>query len=122
MSNIRVLVVDDEEMVRMNLVDYLEDDGYELYDSDSAESALTLLESQTVDIGIIDMRLTGMDGNSFILEAHRKNPEMKFLIHTGTSNYSLPESLRNIGITKDQIFIKPVLDMSILSEAIKKFV
>lgn len=118
-KNLRILVVDDEDTIRLNLEAFLEDENYEVTSASNVEDALKKVASRTFDAGIIDIRLPDMDGNHLILEANRLQAEMKFIIHTGSANYTLPESLSDIGITTGQIFIKPVADMQVLVQAIR---
>lgn len=119
-SNIVVLIVDDENIIRNNLRVYLEDEGYEVFTADSGEDGIKILKEKGMifNIGIIDMRLPGMDGNAFILQAHEIQPKMKFLIHTGSVNYKLPDTFQSIGIHFQHVFQKPLDDMSILANAI----
>jgi two-component system, OmpR family, response regulator len=78
-SNIKILVVDDESVVSVNLSAYLEDEGFIVYSAASGEEALDLIRDHDIDIGIIDMRLPGIDGNTLIIKAHDMHPVMKFL-------------------------------------------
>jgi len=117
-SEIKILVVDDESVVNENLAGYLEDEGFTVYTAASGEEALPLIERQAIDIGIIDMRLPGMDGNTLILKAHQRQPLMKFLIHTGSTNYALPQSLIDIGLVPAQVLRKPLSDLSALTRKI----
>ena len=114
MSGIRnpVLVVDDEEVVRQNIVAYLEDDGLVARGAESAEQALEILAQQEFGVAIIDLRLPGMDGNALIVHAAALQPRLKFIVHTGSSNYTLPPELVALGVTEDDVFHKPVMDMS----------
>ncbi len=106
-----ILVVDDEEMVRENLEAYLEDEGFVVHTAGSGEEGLEVLAETAPQVGIIDMRLPGMSGNDFIVQAHGVRPELRYLIHTGSTNYKLPVELMNIGVTRDEIFIKPLQNM-----------
>ncbi|GFM34391.1 response regulator [Desulfovibrio subterraneus] len=108
---IEILVVDDEEMVRENLEAYLEDEGFVVHTAGSGEEGLEVLAGITPHVGIIDMRLPGMSGNDFIIKAHEIKPELKYLIHTGSTNYKLPLELMHIGVTRDEIYIKPLQNM-----------
>ena len=83
------------------------------------EEALERLADQNVDIGIIDMRLPGIDGNTLITRLNKLRPEMKFIIHTGSMGYSLPESLAGIGISDELVFKKPIKSMSKFTDMIK---
>ncbi len=119
-SSARVLVVDDEALIRHNLCAFLEDEGFTLFSAESSEAAFALLERQTIDISIIDVRLSGMDGNSFVVQAHKLYPNMRFLIHTGSSDYQLPEELVAIGMRPDDVFMKPVVDMAQVAQTIRR--
>jgi CheY-like chemotaxis protein len=57
-----VLVVDDEEQVRDAVCTYLRRGGLEAVSSASGEDALTLLETRTVDLILIDVFMPGVDG------------------------------------------------------------
>lgn len=115
-----VLIVDDEELIRENLELFFEDEGYLVLSAFDAESALSLLSQRNIDVGIIDIRLPEMNGEELIIKAHAVQPEMRFVVHTGSMNYSLPRRLSEIGMTEDDIFIKPVQDMTQLMEAVRR--
>ncbi len=121
-SSIRVLVVDDEEYVLLNLIAFLEYANFDVLSASSSEQVLQILTDEYVDVGIIDMRLGGIDGNTFILKDHRLWKEMNFLIFTGSVNYFIPEALKKIGIKEEYIFRKPLPDMNFLVRAINKLV
>jgi len=115
-----VLIVDDEEMVRINLETYLEDAGFELIVAESGEEAEEILRDTRVDLGIIDMRLPDMDGQSLILKAHEIDPTMAYIIHTGSLDYILPQQLSDIGLTNANICHKPISDMDALIEKVRE--
>ena len=118
--NLRVLVVDDEPGVARSLQAYLEDEGMEVRSTGSAEAALELVQAGAAfDVCIMDMRLPGMDGDVAIRRLHRVQPRMHYIIHTGTAGYALPDDLRAIGIGNDQLFRKPLPDMSPLVDTIR---
>ena len=119
-SNVKVFIVDDESVVCSNIAAFLEDEGFTVFSAASGEEALEFLLEQKFDVAIIDMRLPGINGDTFILKAHEIQPVLKFLIHTGSTNYSVSRSLEEIGVKKDQVFRKPLLDMSVLTKGILK--
>lgn len=119
-SQIRILVVDDEASIRTSLTAYMEDYDFEVFAVGSAEEALVLMEHIPFRVGVIDLRLPGMSGDSFILLAHRINPAMRFIIHTGSSSYNIPEDLLGIGIRKDHLFLKPLENLYIVVEAVEE--
>lgn len=106
-----ILVVDDEAPVRLSLAAYLEDDGYSVRTAESAEQALELAGELPPQLAVVDLRLPGMDGAALILELAKRHPGMKFLIHTGSTKFSLSEDLKAAGLDDSHVFFKPVLDM-----------
>ncbi len=115
MKSIKVLLLDDDVSLRFNMEMYLSDEGFETKSADNADLALNLLEKNKFDVAIVDIRLPGLNGEEFIKLAIKKYPRLKFIIYTGSIKYYIPNDLKEIGITKSQIFIKPISDM-------KKFV
>ncbi|MDM8525306.1 response regulator [Desulfococcaceae bacterium HSG8] len=118
--NLKILIVEDEEMVRVTLEDFLEDEGFEVRSADSGERGIELLDECQFEVAVVDMRLPGMDGNTFIKTAKKIQPRLDFIIHTGTAFYSLPQELRDMGITNSNILPKPLSDMELLIRAIEK--
>lgn len=115
-----VLIVDDEEMIRENLKAYLEDEGVRVMAFESVTPALDwLVAGAPCPVCIMDMRLPDMDGNSAIRVLHQLYPKMEFLIHTGSSSYSLPEDLRAIGLDDERVYQKPLSDMAPLAAAVR---
>ena len=67
----RILVVDDEISMREFLGILMEREGYRVDLADSAESAVSLLQSASYDLVISDVKMPGMDGIALL--AHVKN-------------------------------------------------
>ena len=121
--NPRILVVDDEPGVAHTLQAYLEDEGMLVQSAGSAEEALELVRNGLAfDVCIMDMRLPGMDGDAAIRNLHRISPGLKYLIHTGTAGYEVPDDLRGMGVGNGHVFRKPLLDMAPLVVAVRTLV
>ena len=117
-SRTRILIIDDEPGLLFSLAAFLEDEGYAVEGVSSGEDALHFLKTSKFDAVIIDIRLPGKDGNEVMLEALKDGCQARFLIHTGSSDYQIPQALAAQGITKDDIFLKPLADLEILSQAL----
>lgn len=117
----RVLIVDDEDMVRENLQAYLEDEGMMVVAVESGEEAIDRIQKEgcCFIVCIMDMRLPGIDGNISIRRIHELCPTMHFVVHTGSSDYTLPIELQNLGLRRAQVYLKPLLDMAPLAETIR---
>ena len=59
---ISILIVDDEESVRDSLYNWFIEDGYHVECAESAMTALKILESESFDIILADIKMPGMDG------------------------------------------------------------
>ena len=115
-----VLIVDDEAMIRENLKAYLEDEGLRVAAFEAVTPALDWLQrGGSCRVCIMDMRLPDMDGNTAIRILHHRYPLMAFLIHTGSSSYSLPEDLRAMGLDDGCIYHKPLTDMGPLAAEVR---
>ncbi len=116
-----ILIVDDEEMVRENLKAYLEDEGFDVAAFETVAQALHWVkEAQFCPVCIMDIRLPDMDGNTAIRLLHQLYPQMQFLIHTGSSSYTLPEYLRALGLDDSRVYQKPLDDMAPLAAAVRR--
>jgi PAS domain S-box-containing protein len=79
-----VLLVDDEELVRMSTADMLIDLGFEVVEAGTAEEALRLLKTGTMpDILITDHLMPGMTGVDLAREARAVKPTLRILIVSG---------------------------------------
>jgi CheY-like chemotaxis protein len=80
-----VLVVDDEEQVRNLVCTCLRRGGFEAVPSSSGEGALTLLETRTVDLILIDVLMPGVDGFDTVrvLKSHPEQAQIPVLFMSG---------------------------------------
>lgn len=69
MSEDRVLVVDDEYLIRWTLQKNLEKEGYEVILAETGEEALDKLQEEAPDLMLLDIKLPGMDGYEVLEKA-----------------------------------------------------
>jgi DNA-binding NtrC family response regulator len=119
----RVLIVDDEQLVADNLQAFLEDEGMRVTVARSAEQAIELMaQGASFDVCVMDLRLPGMDGTLAIPELHRLAPTLRFVIHTGSASFTMPNELRALGIGDLQLFRKPVTNMGVVADTVRALV
>ena len=79
----RLLIVDDEEGIRISLRGILEDEGYQVFDAESAEVGLAFLETDSVDLLFLDIWLPEMDGLSMLEKVRSLYPSLPVLMISG---------------------------------------
>jgi PAS domain S-box-containing protein len=80
----RVLLIDDDTLVRETIASQLEESGYVVTATTSAEDALSLLHSGGhVDCIVTDLSMPGMDGLTLIKLAQRDQPNLPAILLTG---------------------------------------
>jgi len=62
MKNARILVVDDEENIRLLFKEELEDEGFEVDLASNGFEALDKLKKERFDLVVLDIKMPGMDG------------------------------------------------------------
>ncbi|MDW7711816.1 MAG: response regulator [Deferrisomatales bacterium] len=80
----RVLIVDDEELVRISLKRALDKNADEVRCAASAEEALAALEASPFQLCFLDVRLPGMDGLECLTEIRRRFPDTRVAIVTAS--------------------------------------
>jgi DNA-binding response OmpR family regulator len=83
----QILIVDDEDSVRVFLSTLLQHSGFATYRAGDALAALELLEEVSPDLIILDVMLPGMDGIELcrLLRARAETAQIPILIHSGRS-------------------------------------
>jgi DNA-binding NtrC family response regulator len=73
-KNISILIVDDERSVRDSLYNWFIEDGYRVECAENAKEALHMVESDSFDIILADIKMPGMDGLEMLrrIKSHRK--------------------------------------------------
>jgi DNA-binding response OmpR family regulator len=117
-AEICVLLVDDEKMICDCVTAYLEDEGFSVRSAFSGEEALEIIGAVCPAVCISDLNLPRMGGEEFIVKAHTLSSATGFILHTGML-YSLSDRLRAIGMTADDVLLKPVHDLSQLVKKIR---
>ena len=72
----RILVVDDEEIIRDLLKETFNRKGYEVVAVDKGRDALVLLDDQRFDLVVTDLRLPDISGMRILSEAKKKLPDL----------------------------------------------
>jgi DNA-binding NtrC family response regulator len=99
---IRVLFVEDEALIRISAVDFLEDSGLSVIEAGTAAQALAACSESIIDIVVTDVHLPDMTGLALILKLREERPDLPVIFATGDRN--LPEAE---GLAKAMLLSKP---------------
>jgi len=110
----RILVVDDEEMVRGILADLLIAGGYHVLTAADGENALRVFrrDPEAVDLVLMDMTMPRMNGLDAFLEMKKLKPSVRVMILSGHSAAGTAHELRRHGIRG--VLQKPITARSLL--------
>jgi len=78
-----ILIVDDEAIVRESLREWLEMEGFSVLTAARGEDALQILQAEpSVNVGVFDIRMPGMDGVTLLDETMKAYPKMAVIMIT----------------------------------------
>lgn len=98
----RILVIDDEELVRQTLRLGLESAGHEVAEARNGEDGLLALEKSPADLVITDIIMPEKEGIEMIVELRRRHPRTAILAISGgsrTGNIDFLRMARKLGAT-----------------------
>ncbi len=78
----KILVVDDEAVMRESLHDWLSDAGYQVFTAENGPQALEIIEKENLGIVIADLVMPGMDGIELMKQAREILPNIQVIIIT----------------------------------------
>jgi PAS domain S-box-containing protein len=79
----KILIVDDEESIRLTLQEFLQKDWHDVRAVEDAEKALDLLAQSDFDVVVSDIILSGMTGLDFLTAIHDLSPHSQVIMMTG---------------------------------------
>ncbi|EHQ90610.1 response regulator with CheY-like receiver domain and winged-helix DNA-binding domain [Desulfosporosinus youngiae DSM 17734] len=113
----KILVVEDENILREVIMDYLIEDGYQVLEAADGEQALELFQANAVDLVILDIVLPKIDGWS-VCRRIRKHSGIPIIILTARSDED--DSLLGYELGADDYLIKPY-SPRVLMAKVKRF-
>ena len=114
----RIMLVEDELVVRMSLADYLEDSGYGIIQMDTPAEAYAALQDELPDLVICDYKMPGMNGREFLDLMRGEFPAVPVIVVTGMADDSLANDLVANGASA--CLFKPLPSLRLLLDAVEK--
>ena len=89
----KILVVDDEEIVLGSCQRVLSAEGFDVILSNSADSALDILKTENPELLLVDVKMPGRDGLSLVAELKEKSPGIAIIVMSG---YPTPATISQV--------------------------
>ncbi len=83
----KIMVVDDEDAIRLLYQEEFEDEGYEVIPCANGEEALEKFDKEKPDIVILDIAMPGMSGLDVLSKIKEKSPKTPVIMSTAYSHY-----------------------------------
>jgi len=96
----RILVVDDEEIIRNLIEDILVEEGYEVISARNGEEGLRIFKERQgcFDLIILDIIMPEADGQMFFYRAQKIKPDLTILLISGYSKSKVKDDLIRAGV------------------------
>lgn len=114
----KILIVDDEELFRLNIRALLEDLGYDVIEAADGRQGLAAVESSLPNLVLSDLRMPEMDGLSLITAMHEKYPEIPVIVISGAG--TVRDAIEAVRRGASDYITKPIEDMDGLDLKIKR--
>jgi DNA-binding response OmpR family regulator len=108
-----ILIVDDEDGLRLSLSLILQRENYRVETAANAEEALNCLQAREYDLMFLDLNLPGMSGIDLLIEVHKQVPQLSVLILT--AHGALDSAIQAVRLGARDYMIKPVEPLLILT-------
>ena len=108
----KILVVDDEEAMRRSLADILRLEGYQVQALSNGISAIEILQRQTFDLLLLDLKMPGMDGMEVLRNVAKVAPDT--LVILLTAHGSLESAIEALRRDAYDYILKPTSPAQIL--------
>jgi DNA-binding NtrC family response regulator len=116
-SHERILVVDDEENVRILFSRILQKEGYEVECASSGSEAIEKLAKSSFDLVVTDLKMNGVDGLDVVRKGKMVNQTMPFILISGYGTTQTAGTAAREGA--DMFLMKPI-EITELKLAVKK--
>ena len=114
---VKLLLIDDEQLVRDELGGILRDEGYDVITGCDGEVGLSLFRSEHPDMVITDIRMPKLDGLSVAMTIKEEAPHVPITVVTGHGTESMAIEALRAGVTD---FIKKPVRLEDLSAALAR--
>jgi putative two-component system response regulator len=113
----KVLIVDDEEGIRITACRHLEKEGFRVFTAENGVLALELFSRERPDVVVADLRLPELDGAGILFAVKKISPLTPVIIISGFAEKEDLMRLFRLGVS--DYIEKPIKELAVLGESIR---
>ncbi|MFJ7744985.1 response regulator [Peribacillus sp. NPDC097295] len=114
----KILIVDDQFGIRILLNEVLHKAGYETFQAANGIQALEVLNNDSPDLVLLDMKIPGMDGIEILKRMKAVNPDIRVIIMTAYGELDMIQEAKDLGAMTH--FAKP-FDIDDIRNAVREY-
>ncbi|SPY21540.1 sporulation initiation phosphotransferase F (stage 0 sporulation protein F) [Paenibacillus polymyxa] len=97
MEKKKVLIVDDQNGIRILLMEVFGSEGYETFQAANGKIALEIVEKEPPDLVLLDMKIPDMDGLEILKHLKSMNPDIKVIMMTAYGELDMIKEATELG-------------------------
>lgn len=97
MDKKKVLIVDDQNGIRILLMEVFNSEGYATFQAANGKIALDIVRSESPDLVLLDMKIPGMDGLEILKHLKEIDPDIKVIMMTAYGELDMIKEATKLG-------------------------
>jgi PAS domain S-box-containing protein len=115
-NNKRVLIIDDEDIIRDSVATYLGDSGFSVHQAGDGREGLRRFQEIRPDVVLLDLRMPRMDGLEVLEAISGELDQVPVIVVTGAG--VLQDAVAALRLGAFDFVTKPIVDMAVLEHAV----
>lgn len=117
-TNIRILAIEDEDLLREYVCDYLDDIGFTTLQACNGREGIEMIRSEQPDLVLTDLRMPEVNGLDVLSLLQKDFPELPVIVISGTG--TLNDVVQTLKYGAWDYILKPIHDYTILELSVKR--
>lgn len=118
MTNISLLIIEDDHELRKGIAAYFRDVGYSIVEASDGKEGLEAFEREKPSIVFTDLRMPVLDGFAVIKEITQKSPGTPIIVISGTG--VITDAIRAMRLGAKDYVVKPIHEMEELELVVER--